>query len=410
MLLCLVTSLAFAYSCNATTTGTTGDGGNGGDDGNGGDGGGNTTDCTTTPFHNDCLTDTDALALRVTHCITAGNASETRCNALFTGGASASANTCPVNPFSDTCSIANGAFTTYADTARTNRVTFCNANSGNNLCGPITTCEATPFASSCGAYFAETRATRITKCSIRANVDSTCTGALANPNVATWLKSFTTALGTTPASTNPPRYGFLQGGATTVDFGSLRLSNGSNPVVRTLNLRDATYNNVALGGNVEDGIAYFEARIGSNDGGYAGIFSGTNLGAPLPAYVAESEPIVVWNGKFGVRGSNSIVNRDFTLNVNLQTRKIDAFVQQNDTTHYKLDGDFNDKGVIVNGTVVLGNFTGNDKDMVILPDANHKLGILTGLIGQEGAVGVFIADDAAAGTRNYSGGFVAKAP
>ena len=231
-------------------------------------------------------------------------------------------------------------------------------------------------------------------------------------NAAAWLRSFTgdDALPTTPATTDTPRHGFLQGGATTVDFGSLRQSNNSNPLVRTLNLKDATYNNVGLGGDKEDGIAYFEARIGGADVGFAGILSGTNLGAPLPAYVADTEPVAVWNGKFGVRGFAVIVNQDFELNVNLQTRKIDAFVQFSLTTHYKLDADFNDKGVIVNGTVVLGNFTDNDKDMVILPDDNHKLGILTGLIGQEGAVGVFIADDAAAGTRNYSGGFVAVPP
>ena len=229
-------------------------------------------------------------------------------------------------------------------------------------------------------------------------------------NAAAWLRSFKgdDALPTTPATTDTPRHGFLQGGATTLDFGSLRSSNGSTPIVRTLNLKDATYGGVALGGDKEDGIAYFEARIGGADVGFAGILSGTNLGAPLPAYVADTEPVAVWNGKFGVRGSNSIVNQDFELNVNLQTRKIDAFVQFSLTTHYKLDGDFNDEGVIVNGTVVLGNFTDNDKDMVILPDDNHKLGILTGLIGQEGAVGVFIADDDAAGTRNYSGGFVAR--
>ncbi len=198
-----------------------------------------------------------------------------------------------------------------------------------------------------------------------------------------------------------------------MDFGSLRLSNGSNPIVRTLNLKDATYGGVALGGDAEDGIAYFEARIGSNDGSYAGIFSGTNLGAPLPAYVAESEPIVVWNGKFGVRGTNSLVNQDFELNVNLQTRKIDAFVRfSSSNLYYKLDGDFDEKGLIINGTVLLSQFTVTDNSPpVIIPDDTNKDGILTGLIGQEGAVGVFIADDAdTTSTRYYSGGFVAVPP
>ena len=179
-------------------------------------------------------------------------------------------------------------------------------------------------------------------------------------NNAAWLASFgASPPPTTPATTNTPRHGFLQGGTDTVNFGSLRLNNGSNPVPITLNLQDATYNNVGLGGDVEDGIAYFEALIGGEGGGYAGIFSGTNLGAPLPAYVADTEPIARWNGKFGAVGVARIDNKDFTLNVNLETRKIDAFVRLGEIgiIHYKLDGDFNDKGLIINGTVSYGNFT-----------------------------------------------------
>ncbi len=214
---------------------------------------------------------------------------------------------------------------------------------------------------------------------------------------------------TTPASTNPPRHGFLQGGTATVGFGSLRNSDNTTPDVHRLNLQDATYGNVPLGGDVGDGIAYFRASINNKNGGYAGIFSGTNLGAPLSADFEESEPIVKWYGKFGVVGLALITNQDFILNVNFQTRKIDAFVKFGSTTHYKLDGDFNDRGVIVNGTVSYGNFTNNNPESLI-PDGNNKLGILTGLIGQEGAVGVFHADDNAAGTTTYVGGFVAAPP
>ncbi|MCA8834987.1 MAG: hypothetical protein K8953_07865, partial [Proteobacteria bacterium] len=224
-----------------------------------------------------------------------------------------------------------------------------------------------------------------------------------------WLDSFVeNPPTTTPATTNPSRHGFLRGGAATVDFGSLRLSNNSEPLVRRLNLQDASHNNVPLGGDEEDGIAYFEARTSNNvDGGYAGIFSGTNLGAPLPAYVAESEATAIWYGKFGVVGEVTITNQDFELNVNFQTQKIDAFVQfQSTTQHFKLNGDFNGRGVIVNGEVVYGNFTNNNKEMVI-DDTVKKSGILTGLIGQQGAVGVFHANNDNIGTGTYVGGFVA---
>ncbi|MGU9963510.1 MAG: hypothetical protein ACNYPD_05310 [Candidatus Halichondribacter symbioticus] len=246
-------------------------------------------------------------------------------------------------------------------------------------------------------------------------------GFLAKPtppvvNNADWLASFGASPPPTTPATNTSRHGFLQGGTDTVDFGSIRKSNNANPDVRTLDLATATYDNtddavgnpIALGGDAEDGVAYFSGQSGgSTYYNYAGIFSGTNLGAPLPAYVAESEPIVVWNGKFGAQGSASIFpHKDFTLNVNLQTRKIDAFVQFGGIIHYKLDGDFNDEGVIVNGTVSYGNFTNSNPDLLI-PAPGNKLGILTGLVGQEGAVGVFHSNNDGVGNTSYVGGFVA---
>ena len=225
---------------------------------------------------------------------------------------------------------------------------------------------------------------------------------------ADWLDSFTadggTAPPTTPAATDPPRHGFLHGGADTVDFGTLTDAFSNDPTVITLNLQDATYNSLPLGGDVQDGIAYFETFIANKSGGYAGIFSGTNLGVPLTAYVAGTEPIAVWYGKFGVEGSADILDRDFTLNVNLEAREIDAFVQFGGTSHYKLDGDFNDKGVIVNGTVIYGAFTNSNPNTIA---EITKAGILTGLIGSEGAVGIFHADLTTSGSDTYVGGFVA---
>ena len=238
--------------------------------------------------------------------------------------------------------------------------------------------------------------------------DANLCGNGACVETADWLDSFTadggTAPPTTPAATDPPRHGFLQGGVATVDFGTLTDAFSDDPTVITLNLRDATYNSLPLGGDVEDGMAFFETFIANKSGGYAGIFSGTNLGLPLTAYVAGTEPIVVWYGKFGVEGSADILDRDFTLNVNFQTRKIDAFVQFGGTSHYKLDGDFNDKGVIVNGTVIYGAFTNSNPDTIA---EITKAGILTGLIGSEGAVGIFHADLTTSGSDTYVGGFVA---
>ncbi|MGU9963671.1 MAG: hypothetical protein ACNYPD_06135 [Candidatus Halichondribacter symbioticus] len=358
--------------------------------------------CGSDPFNASCFTDATYLPARFNNCITGGNAGDMKCDIIVSDSTmNAEITACLTNPFTDACAR-NADFDDYADMARANRVAFCESGSGE-LCTPLTTCNGNPFHESCGAYF---DTAKLEDCAKRTNVGKVActTSILSNPNAATWAQSFTTALSTTPATTNTPLRGFLQGGATTVDFGSLRLNNGSNPVVRTLNLKDATYDDVPLGGDKEDGLAYFEARVGNADGGYAGILSGTNLGAPLPAYVAESEPVAVWKGKFGVGGSARIVNRDFNLNVNLQTRKINAFVQFAGTSHYKLDGDFNDEGLIVNGTVIYGIFTNREQDML---EETIKSGILTGLIGQEGAVGVFHSNNDNIGTSSYTGGFVA---
>ena len=356
------------------------------------------TTCRATPFGTGCG---DYFAPeKIGECITAGNADETRCNNLFTASAS---NNCLTNPFTDACKT-DSDFGTYADMARTNRLTFCKTSTTDAFCTTTNlanVCGFDPFHPICFAdgTYDTPRATTITTCSARAKVDDpACTSTLTRPNAATFLQSFTTALSTTPATTNTPRHGFLQGGTNTVDFGTLRANGGVDPTVRTLNLG-------TLGGDAEDGIAYFAATIGGSSGGYAGIFSGTDLGAPLPAYDVSTEPIARWNGKFGAEGTGTIRNQDFILNVNFETRKIDAFVQFVTILHYKLDGDFNDRGLIVNGTVVFGEFTGNVKTALV--ESTQKLGILTGLIGQEGAVGVFHSDDNAAGTREYAGGFVA---
>ena len=366
------------------------------------------TDCRATPFGTGCG---DYFASeKIGECIMAGNADNSDCTATISTDTTMNNDikACLINPFTDTCAM-NNDFTTYADLARMNRLTFCKTSTGDTLCTTTNlgnVCMFDPFHPICFAdgTYDTPRATAITTCSARAKADDpACASALTRPNAATWAQSFTTALSTTPATTNTPLHGFLQGGTDTVNFGSLRVGN-ADPNVRTLNLKDATYNNVALGGDVEDGIAYFAATIGGSSGGYAGIFSGTDLGAPLPAYDVSTEPIARWNGKFGAAGEATITNKDFTLNVNLETRKINAFVQFTGTIHYKLDGDFNDEGLIVNGTVSYGIFTNNNPDTV---QNITKSGILTGLIGQEGAVGVFVADDDAAGTSSYAGGFVA---
>ncbi len=358
------------------------------------------TTCRATPFGTGCG---DYFAPeKIGECIMAGNADNSDCTATISTDTTMNNDikACLINPFTDTCAM-NNDFTTYADMARTNRLTFCKTSTGDTLCTTTNlanVCVFDPFHPICFAdgTYDTPRATTISTCSARAKAnDPACASALTNPNAATWLQSFTTELSTTP---NASRHGFLQGGTATVDFGSIRVSGGADPTVVSLNLG-------TLGGDAEDGVAFFSGGTVTATN-YAGIFSGTNLGAPLVKPATETGAMVEWKGKFGSVGGASIPSKDFTLNVDLYNETIDAFVEHAGGLFFKLEGGFNAKGVIINGKVTYGTFTNGTVD----ENQFKSPGILTGLIGREGAVGVFHSNNDGVGNTPYIGGFVAVPP
>ena len=355
--------------------------------------------CVFDPFNAICFTDKTYLTARFNNCITGGNAGDMKCDTIVSDNTmNAEITACLTNPFTDACA-SNPDFDDYADMARANRVAFCESGSGE-LCTPLTTCNGNPFHESCGAYFAPAK---IPHCAIRTNAGGDCATTLSNPNAATWAHSFATALSATPTTENQ----FLLGMATGIGTGDVT----NIRINETLNLETATYKDVPLGGDAEDGVAYFSGQSGgSTYYNYAGIFSGTNLGAPITGTTGQT---ATWNGEFRAFGSVAIPNRDFSLTVTFDaggtSGTLDAFIKFTGSTHhYKLDGVFNDKGVI-SGTVVLGNFTGNDKEMLV-DNSDKTPGTLTGLIGQEGAVGAFHSNNDSIGILPYVGGFVAGNP
>ncbi len=100
-----------------------------------------------------------------------------------------------------------------------------------------------------------------------------------------------------------------------MDRGGVGLHYESEPEERTLTFANAIFNGAALGEDAADGVAFFAARY-ANDGGlynaYAGILSGTNLGAPL----TNTEGSAKWVGSFVYEGRAPI---DFVLNVSFGT-------------------------------------------------------------------------------------------
>ena len=154
-------------------------------------------------------------------------------------------------------------------------------------------------------------------------------------------------------------------------------------------------------------MGFFTGYNGGVQYYYAGILNGTNLGEPLTAETATG----VWNGKF--RAIGQAVNTDFTLEVTFgdtmdAAGSVEAFVEQNSATntYYHLTGTYDSNGFI-SGDVDFGGFSNLAERT---PTGDRTSGALTGLIGQDGAVGAFYSDttgNTSNGFAGYAGGFVA---
>ena len=174
-----------------------------------------------------------------------------------------------------------------------------------------------------------------------------------------------------------------------------------------------------LGGDVSDGFSV--GAVGSDTGSlfyyYAAINQDTNLGSPL----IQTSGSATWRGWAIIVGgyisaNDSIKNTsrgfNLTLNFNSAGGTLDAFIPQGlvpGTAHYLIEGQFNASGIISGRTpgqgVIQADFAGSVIDGA---RTNITPGRLSGIIGQEGAVAVFISDDKVTNTNNFAGGFVAR--
>nr|MCA8833802.1 hypothetical protein [Pseudomonadota bacterium] len=216
---------------------------------------------------------------------------------------------------------------------------------------------------------------------------------------------------------------FLQGGPTQIDSGNVTNTNSAPVSILMLTMAD----------NPNNGVSFFNGLSGVNGSKtsihrfYAGILSGTNVGELLAPYVSGGDETATWKGKIqwvgflggiGFPGSNAGA-RDIDLNVNYKNRTIDAFVNMDGSInhHLLLNAGYNSRGQFTNGTVKYGVF-----ESAGLADRNATPGFitstpvqydqpfngtLTGIIGQEGAVGAFVNDSISApsGSYGFAGGF-----
>ncbi len=368
-----------------------------------------TTDCEANPFAASCIAEDLNVEARITDCITAGNAGDTKCASLTSNTAMNTAiNTCLANPFDDTCTASGFTFSTHADDARVNRVRFCASDSTNSsLCTALTTCQKNPFGASCGAYF---ESAKNPYCETNP-AEAPCV------NIADWTGSFTDTLATAPVSTHTANQ-FLSGLTDTppvVDGFILKVVSFGNSLTLAEN---------ELSGNATDGASFFSGSFNQKRY-YAGIHASTDLGAPLDNRSQSG----IWTG--WIRGDGFItLDERFDLTVTFHTATqggiIAAFVGSS-TLYYDIDGDFDENGVIT-GTVTFGFDRDNDEviDMMspvsggapgaMEDDPDRTPGILTGLIGQDGVVAAFVSttntdtNDDMLGRNPFTGAFVALPP
>ncbi len=373
-------------------------------------------------------------------CIIGGNANPTDCNVR-----ALAKHPCIANPFTGICMT---DFADYYVVARENRLNFCKDNFNsenpsplctdkqavtnicdydpfNNVClfdgnpydsdrasrlidqcrddttgnAPCTTkfrdCTIDPFGTGCDTVLGAVyhNAMQIEFCGLHSNkvteTNRTCEATLKRVTAATWLQSFETELSTDIQST-----GSIKASATRLDNGILTTDRSIS-----LNLADATFGGIKIGGDAADGVAFFSGWNWPNYGHNVGVLSGTDLGIPL----AQTSGKAHWNGRFQVVKLYGL-KTDFVLDIDFDDKSIpgsvasiEAFVHRTLDYHFHLKGSFDDKGVIT-GNIEHGEFIDGDRND---PGRYISRGTLTGLIGEEGAVGGFY-------DYYYTGGFVAS--
>ena len=222
-----------------------------------------------------------------------------------------------------------------------------------------------------------------------ANV-ATLTAKALNAEGTALLPTFI-ADGAANTATDDPA-NFIDGGATALNLGDAVTANTDIPAER----------NLALSDDATSGFAVASAGSGFSKKYYVGILSNTDLGVLLTV-----QPSVDWTGKLSITGTSidgddvGGVYEDITLNVNLEDKELtlkdgslDISNNFSELLTLDIEGKFTANGVIY-GRVVIEDADG-------YTDFNN--GTLTGLIGVEGAVGIFKSNPRTDTT--YVGGFV----
>ena len=235
-------------------------------------------------------------------------------------------------------------------------------------------------------------------------------------DTAAWLAARTPTPPDLPET--PRKNQFLKGTSTGfADRANLNIRDveGLPLVVTTIQTIPFANTDTAAGGAAFfGGELYNGDNASGNDFYYAGVLAGTNVGAPITEIIT-AEANIRWTGEIRGNATNSSARftdgeiANFGLNITFDGNDggtLKSFFAADTVLHFAIDGTFNANGIIT-GKVELGNRMGTTS--TIRNNNIYSPGTLSGIIGQDGVVGVYYSNNNnAASLDGYSGGFIAR--
>ncbi len=202
-----------------------------------------------------------------------------------------------------------------------------------------------------------------------------------------------------PATAMTQAYSFVQAGAT-----DLNLTNSNAADNRVVKLSD-------ISGNDNDTSGFALGSIGQagDTRRYVGILNGTDVGSPL---TLDASITGEWKGFLAMQTANFSSAKAITLDVGFdgtvgtiatKSGGFAATVNGTSAPNITINGKFGANGVIYGTTSVTNVDTSSSAF-----GTGAIAGTLTGLIGEDGAVGVFSGANVHDVSFGYVGGFVAE--
>ncbi|MCH9664065.1 MAG: hypothetical protein K0U66_10495, partial [Gammaproteobacteria bacterium] len=166
---------------------------------------------------------------------------------------------------------------------------------------------------------------------------------------------------------------------------------GVAPTPTTLDFSELEYGGASLNLDATEGVTFFTGFIGNTEYAYAGIFGTTNLGAPI-----ATNTTATWNGLLNINGTEEAFDLEVVFSDSADNTVKGFAINPIDTKDFLVDGTFDANGVIT-GNVHYDDFASDTRLNISAPN-----GVLSGIIGADGAVGVFYNTTG----DLYVGGFV----